>query len=108
MKNNRHNVIMSIIQSKKIRTHEQLIAELSDMGYNVTQATISRDIKVLGLTKFSDAEGAYYGIANESGNNAYNYLGYVTSVNYGGTIVVVRTRPAAASAVAWFTPSSAM
>lgn len=98
MKNNRQNVIMSIIQSKKIRTHEQLISELSKKGYNVTQATISRDIKVLGLTKLSDSQGAYYGVLNDT--VPYSYDNYVVSVNYGGNIIVVKTRPAAASAVA--------
>ena len=73
MKNNRHNVIMSIIRSKKIRTHEELITELKKLGYTVTQATISRDIKVLGLSKFSDSEGSYYGVGNENSAGVFAY-----------------------------------
>lgn len=100
MKNNRHNVIMSIIQSKKIRTHEELITELKMCGYNVTQATISRDIKVLGLSKFSDSKGSYYGIGNEKSAGVFSYADYVVSVDYGVNMIVIRTRPGTASAVA--------
>ncbi len=99
MKNNRHNVIMSIIGAKKIRTHEQLIAELSVLGYNVTQATISRDIKVLGLSKFSDSEGAYYGIGNDKAG-VFPYTDYVLSVDFGCNMIVINTKPGTASAVA--------
>ena len=100
MRNNRHNVIMSIIQNKKVRTHEQLISELSAVGYNVTQATISRDIKVLGLSKFSDAEGAYYGVSSDRGAGAFPYSDYVISVKVGCNMIVIKTRPGTASAVA--------
>ena len=100
MKNNRHSVIMSIIRSKKIRTHEELIIELKQLGYTVTQATISRDIKVLGLSKFSDSEGSYYGIGNEKSAGVFAYSDYVLSLNYGGNMIVIRTKPGTASAVA--------
>lgn len=100
MKNNRHNVIMSIIRSKKIRTHEEFISELKKHGYTVTQATISRDIKVLGLSKFSDSEGSYYGIGNEKSAGIFAYSDYVLSLNYGGNMIVIRTKPGTASAVA--------
>lgn len=99
MKNNRHNVIMSIIGAKKIRTHEQLISELSALGYNVTQATISRDIKVLGLSKFSDAEGSYYGAGNDK-TGIFPYTDYVLSVDFGCNMIVINTKPGTASAVA--------
>lgn len=100
MKNNRHNVIMSIIQNKKIRTHEQLISELKVLGYNVTQATISRDIKVLGLSKFSDSEGSYYAVSSDRSNNAYLHSDYVISVKFGCNMIVIKTKPGTASAVA--------
>lgn len=100
MRNNRHNVIMSIIQKKKVRTHEQLISELSAVGYNVTQATISRDIKVLGLSKFSDSEGAYYGVSADRSAGVFPYSDYVISVKVGCNMIVIKTRPGTASAVA--------
>lgn len=100
MKNNRHNAIMNLIQSKKIRTHEQLVAELANLGFNVTQATISRDIKVLGLTKFSDKEGSYYGVGTSKGAHGFPYSDYVKSVKHGQNLVVIKTQPGTASAVA--------
>lgn len=100
MKNNRHNVIMSIIRSKKIRTHEELITELKEHGYTVTQATISRDIKVLGLSKFSDSEGSYYGVGNEKNAGFFAYSDYVLSLDFGTNMIVIRTKPGTASAVA--------
>ena len=100
MKNNRHNVIMSIIKNNKIRTHEQLVSELAKQGYNVTQATISRDIKVLGLTKFSDSQGSYYGVGKDKTSGIFAYSDYVIDVNYGGNMIVIKTRPGTASAIA--------
>ena len=51
MKYKRQGQILRIIHEKNIKTHEQLIGELNKCGYNVTQATVSRDIKELGLIK---------------------------------------------------------
>ena len=100
MKNNRHNAIMKLIQSKKIRTHEQLVLELANLGFKVTQATISRDIKVLGLTKFSDKEGSYYGVGTSKASHGFPYNDYVKSVKCGQNLVVIKTQPGTASAVA--------
>ena len=51
MKNNRHNRILEIIKNNDIETQEELAARLLDEGFPVTQATVSRDIRELGLTK---------------------------------------------------------
>ena len=51
MKYKRQGQILKIIQEQNIRTHEQLIEELHKTGFDVTQATVSRDIKELGLVK---------------------------------------------------------
>ena len=45
MKNKRHNKIIEIIESDAIETQDDLISRLREQGFNVTQATISRDIK---------------------------------------------------------------
>ena len=57
MKHNRHIKILSIIQEKDIRTQEELAEILNAEGYNVTQATVSRDIKDLKLIKETDEKG---------------------------------------------------
>ena len=47
----RQSKILEIIQSKEIETQDDLVNELRALNYDITQATISRDIKELGLIK---------------------------------------------------------
>ncbi len=55
----RQSKILDIIASKDIETQEELVAELADCGIVVTQATVSRDIKELGLVKTLSAQNKY-------------------------------------------------
>ena len=59
-KKERHDTIIKIIENKKISTQEQLVTELNLIGIEVTQATISRDIKELELIKEHSLEGLHY------------------------------------------------
>ena len=59
MKSNRHEKILEIIKNYDVETQEELIIRLKENGYNVTQATVSRDIRDLRLTKTMDAAGNY-------------------------------------------------
>ena len=59
MKNMRHNKIIEIIESDSIETQDDLISRLREQGFNVTQATISRDIKQLHLIKEPVGGGRY-------------------------------------------------
>lgn len=63
MKNNRHRKILEIIQEYSVETQDELIDKLRSSGIEVTQATISRDIRDLKLIK----------IACEGGANKYKY-----------------------------------
>ena len=58
MKVRRQAVVLELVGSEEIRNQEQLRARLRAKGYVVTQATLSRDIRDLGLVKRS-ADGAY-------------------------------------------------
>ena len=58
-KGQRHMKIREIIASNDIETQEELVEELKANGYNVTQATISRDIKELHLVKVPLPDGRY-------------------------------------------------
>ena len=51
MKLKRHEKILEIINEKPITTQEELVEELNSVGFKVTQATVSRDIKELRLVK---------------------------------------------------------
>lgn len=57
MKNKRHDCILEIIQEMAISTQEELQKELRKRGYEVTQATVSRDIRRLRLVKQQTADG---------------------------------------------------
>ncbi|MBS3810778.1 MAG: arginine repressor [Halanaerobiales bacterium] len=59
MKNKRQLKILNLIKNEIIRTQKELVKKLEEMGIDVTQATISRDIKKLGLIKIPDKEGGY-------------------------------------------------
>jgi len=59
MKINRQSKILEIIKNNVIETQDELTARLLSEGYQVTQATVSRDIKELRIIKISDENGRY-------------------------------------------------
>ena len=59
MKGNRLTKILELIKIYLITTQEELLEKLRKEGYNVTQSTVSRDIKTLRLQKSHSAEGSY-------------------------------------------------
>ena len=59
MKVSRHSKILELINSKDIETQEELAEILKKSGFDVTQATVSRDIKELKLIKIMGNEGRY-------------------------------------------------
>ena len=60
MKNLRQKAILKIIDEHAVFTQEMLVSILQQQGWNVTQATVSRDIKALGLRKASDGRETRY------------------------------------------------
>lgn len=105
MKYRRQGQILKIIQEQNIKTHEQLIGELNKNGFNVTQATVSRDIKELGLIKIPlpGGESVYSSskdIPEEMDRRINMITDTVRSVDYAMNNVVVKTYPGMASAVA--------
>jgi arginine repressor len=59
MKYSRHAKVLEIIENNIIETQEELAEKLKEMGFDVTQATVSRDIKELRLIKVMSEEGRY-------------------------------------------------
>jgi transcriptional regulator of arginine metabolism len=105
MKYKRQGQILRIIHEQNIRTHEQLIKELNKNGFNVTQATVSRDIKELGLIKIPlPGGGSVYSSSNDIPEELDRRINMITdtvrSVDYAMNNVVVKTYPGMASAVA--------
>lgn len=96
MKKNRHEAILGLITQQDIGTQEELMQKLNEMGYKVTQATVSRDIKHLKLIKTPVSSGQYkYSYANNESDDFsgkyYSILSHsVTFVDYAGNMAVVK------------------
>ena len=60
MRKSRLQKILELIDRERIGTQEELVTRLEEEGYHVTQATISRDIKQLGLMKVTGTDGAQF------------------------------------------------
>lgn len=59
MKNQRHEVILDLIKNQVCVTQDELQEKLNEMGFKVTQSTVSRDIKQLRIIKALDSMGNY-------------------------------------------------
>jgi transcriptional regulator of arginine metabolism len=104
----RERTIREIVAEQPIGTQEDLARALARRGVRVTQATVSRDVKRLGLVKLADARGAYrYAAANgaatanpstqENLRNAFRE--FVTAIENGEAFFLVNTLPGRANAV---------
>ena len=106
MKAARQEKILELIVRYEIETQDELIEKLRLEGYDVTQATASRDIKELKLTKTQTNKGKYRYVRPISGENgsgaSFNVAlaSSIISIDVGENIVVVRTYPGMANAVA--------
>ncbi|MBB6625191.1 arginine repressor [Clostridium gasigenes] len=106
MKPRRHSKILEIINDKDIETQEELADELKNDGFDVTQATVSRDIKILKLIKMQSSSGSYRYIASSTEqrdiNNKLSSIlsNAVVSVENVDKFVVVKTLTGAANAAA--------
>ena len=105
MKSNRHAKIVELINKFVITTQEELLEYLKADGFDVTQSTVSRDIKKLRLTKSLDQSGKYryqppqLNSANTKTNFATLIDSSVISVDYAMNMVVVKTYAGMAQAV---------
>lgn len=106
MKYSRHAKILELIEKYQIETQEELAEKLKEHGMDVTQATVSRDIKELRLVKtMVDGERYKYSSITQSDGNISNKLLTIftesfVSCDYANNIVVVKTLPGMAQASA--------
>lgn len=106
MKYNRHSKILEIIQSKDIETQEELAEELRKQGIDVTQATVSRDIKELRLVKVMTPSGIskYAFIDNNDTEISQKLIRVfsesVVSIDYANNLIVIKTLAGSAQAAA--------
>ena len=106
MKTKRQRKIIELITNYDIETQEELAAKLVENGFNVTQATISRDIRELNLTKIA-TKGGKQKYAVQSSSDIVSNSKYMRVLNDGiitmdtaGNILVVKTVSGMAMAVA--------
>lgn len=106
MKVTRHARILEIINSRDIETQEELAEELRMRGMNVTQATVSRDIKELKLIKVLSESGKYkYATINHTESFLSNKLvniftQTVLQVENLENFIIIKTLAGSASAAA--------
>ena len=106
MKSTRQRKIIELIQNEQIDTQQELAQRLVQEGFSVTQATVSRDIRALKLTKITDQAGkAHYALLQEQvrpDQGKYNRVltECILSVTTGQNLVVVRTGPGMAMGAA--------
>ena len=110
MKKRRQEALLEVIERHEIDTQDELITRLRDHGYDVTQATVSRDIRELKITKGPTESGSYRYMRPDSKNHPHKtatqmkmsttLLDSILSVEYANNLVVLKTMAGLANAVA--------
>lgn len=106
MKRNRQEKMLELISRYEIDTQDELIARLRDCGFEVTQATVSRDIRELKISKMMTGKGSYrYVLPKQTASGAGQkfstaLIDSIVSVESACNIVVIKTYPGLANAVA--------
>lgn len=106
MKSARQIAILDIIAENAIDTQEELADALRAHGFQVTQATVSRDIKELRLVKALSADGAYRYVTSDKSENSMNerlirmFSDTVISIDHAYNQIVIKTLSATASIAA--------
>lgn len=104
-KGQRHIKIREIIAENDIETQDELVDRLKNLGYNVTQATVSRDIKELHLVKVPMVDGRYkYSLPADQRFNPFEKLRRLmvdafVRIDTAGHFIVLKTLPGNANAV---------
>jgi len=104
MRLSRQNKILEIIKTHEVETQDQLLNLLRDSGYNVTQATVSRDIRELKLVKGQGKDGKYRYTAGNYDNrpisDRFIKIFRETTLSYAcaQNLIVVKTLPGCAGA----------
>ncbi len=104
MKKKRQQDLKNLITNEVIRTQEELTEKLSKMGYDVTQATVSRDIKELKIIKTADETGNLrYCIPNgviKQTTDLASFVHLIKSIRVSLNIIVIKTHIGMAPGVA--------
>ena len=102
-KANRLSVIRKIIRTEFISSQEQLIQRLEESGVQITQSTLSRDLKAMHVAKVPHKERGYiYVLPNNTRTDvsiSTNISDNITDIAFSGNMCVITTKPGYASAI---------
>ena len=102
-KTQRLSIIRKIIRSEYISSQEELITRLQECGVQVTQSTLSRDLKFMHVAKVPHKEKGYiYVLPNSPRNDlvvSTNITDNITDIAFSGNMCVITTKPGYASAI---------
>lgn len=107
-KAHRQRVILDLVRRRPIQTQEELVRELRELDHKVTQATVSRDIRELGLFREPGPTGPRYAVRSGLGVRVNQVLsGFTLAVEGVQFMCVVHTPPGTANLVAFAIDQSA-
>lgn len=100
----RHKIIKEVLADTDVNSQEMLLKILTDKGFVLTQATLSRDIKELQIVKVPTPRGSYiYQLSeNMNGQDDVSHLSVIgfIKIEFSGQLAVMKTRPGYAMAIA--------
>ena len=106
MKATRQQAILNIIRQGPVATQEELAEHLRQLGLEVTQATVSRDIRELRLMKVAEGVGYRYAeSAQSAASDVFSrvrrtFMEFVLTIEHSRNLLVIKTSPGTANAVA--------
>lgn len=111
VKTSRLETLKMLISSQELSSQEQLLQALQKEGFQITQATLSRDLKLLKVAKAASSSGKYaYVLPNDTlykrvtNHTSISKMLVSTgfqSINFSGNMIVIKTRPGYASSIAY-------
>lgn len=109
-KNDRLEAIRQIVSQQDVKNQEQLMNMLAERGFEVTQATLSRDLKKMKISKVANTYGDYvyvmpnHAILKHGGETSHSVrqprYGF-ESLNFSGNMAVIKTKPGYAASLAY-------
>lgn len=105
-KHSRQEILVEIVQSQRIKSQDELKQILVQQGIDVAQATLSRDLRELGIVKSHDASGYFFNMPGRARKEAMQRPipafadGGVIHVACNGTLIVLKVKPGYAGMIA--------
>ncbi len=110
----RHRIIREVVRNGKVASQEELAAILEGKGIGVAQATLSRDIRELGITKLHDGTGYYYSLPGQASPKRVISIetitssSSITSIEFAGHLAILKTMSGHANMVAALIDSNSL